>query len=41
MAGQLQQEGADSFAKSWDELMAVIALKAAVLNEGAYGRLAS
>src|SRR5947208_17164180 len=41
VAGQLQQEGADSFAKSWDELIAVIALKAAVLKEGVYSRLAS
>src|SRR6185437_8258520 len=41
IAGQLQQQGADSFANSWDELMAVIALKTSVLTEGVNSRLAS
>jgi len=31
LAAQLQDEGAKSFVKSWDELMAVIASKSAAL----------
>ena len=33
LAAQLQDEGAKSFVKSWDELMAVIATKSAVLKK--------
>jgi len=33
LAGQLQDEGATSFVKSWNELLAVIASKSAALNE--------
>jgi transaldolase len=33
LAGQLQEEGAKSFANSWNELMAVIASKSAALNK--------
>jgi transaldolase len=33
LAVQLQDEGASSFVKSWDELMAVIASKSAALKE--------
>jgi transaldolase len=32
LAAQLQEEGAKAFAKSWNELMAVIASKSAVLK---------
>ena len=32
LAARLQQEGAASFAKSWDQLMAVIEAKSAALN---------
>jgi len=35
LAAQLQDEGAKSFVKSWDELMAVIASKSAVLKKAA------
>jgi transaldolase len=34
LATRLQEDGARSFAKSWDELMAVIASKSAVLKKG-------
>ena len=37
LAAQLQDEGAKSFVKSWDELMAVIASKSAALKQGAAG----
>ena len=33
LAGQLQQEGAKSFVKSWNELMKVIASKSSVLKK--------
>ena len=33
LAGQLQDEGAPSFVKSWNELMAVIASKSAALEK--------
>ena len=33
--GQLQDEGAKSFVKSWNELMAVIASKSAALQQAA------
>jgi len=33
LAAQLQDEGAKSFVKSWDELMAVIAAKSATLKK--------
>jgi transaldolase len=33
LAARLQDEGADSFVKSWNELMAVIASKSAILQE--------
>jgi transaldolase len=33
LAARLQDEGAKSFAKSWDELMAVIASKGAALEK--------
>jgi transaldolase len=32
LAGQLQDEGAKSFVKSWEELMAVISSKSAALK---------
>jgi transaldolase len=35
LAGQLQEEGAKSFVKSWNDLMSVIASKSAALNEPA------
>jgi transaldolase len=35
LAAQLQEEGAKSFVKSWNDLMAVIASKSAALNEPA------
>ncbi len=35
LAAQLQDEGAKSFVKSWNELMAVIASKSAVLKKAA------
>ena len=35
LAAQLQDEGAKSFVKSWNDLMAVIASKSAALNEPA------
>src|SRR5262249_23280154 len=35
LAGQLQAEGAKSFVKSWDELLAVIASKSSALNRAA------
>jgi transaldolase len=35
LAGQLQDEGAKSFVKSWNELMAVIATKSAALKQDA------
>jgi transaldolase len=35
LAGQLQREGAGSFVKSWNDLMGVIASKAASLEKGA------
>jgi transaldolase len=35
LAAQLQDEGAKSFVKSWNDLMAVIASKSAVLNRAA------
>ena len=34
LAAQLQDEGAKSFVKSWNELMEVIASKSAALGEG-------
>jgi transaldolase len=37
LAAQLQDEGAKSFVKSWDELMAVITSKSASLNQAAAG----
>ena len=33
LAAQLQNEGAKSFVKSWNELLAVIATKSAALKE--------
>jgi transaldolase len=33
LAAQLQDEGAKSFVKSWNDLMTVIASKSATLNE--------
>ena len=33
LAAQLQDEGAKSFVKSWDDLMSVIALKSAALKK--------
>jgi transaldolase len=33
LAAKLQDEGANSFVKSWNELMAVIASKSAILQE--------
>jgi transaldolase len=33
LAARLQDEGANSFVKSWNELMAVIASKSAILQE--------
>ena len=33
LAAQLQDEGAKSFVKSWDELMGVIATKSALLEQ--------
>ena len=33
LAAKLQNEGANSFVKSWNELMAVIASKSAILQE--------
>jgi transaldolase len=35
LAAQLQDEGAKSFSKSWDDLMAVIASKTEALKEAA------
>ncbi len=35
LAAQLQDEGAKSFVKSWDELLAVIASKCAALKQAA------
>jgi transaldolase len=35
LATQLQQEGAKSFVKSWEDLMAVIASKSAALKQAA------
>jgi len=35
LAAQLQDEGAKSFVKSWNELMAVIASRSAALNKAA------
>jgi transaldolase len=35
LAAQLQDEGAKSFVKSWNELMAVITSKSAVLKKAA------
>jgi transaldolase len=35
LAARLQDEGAKSFVKSWNELMAVIAAKSAALKRGA------
>jgi transaldolase len=35
LAAQLQEEGAKSFVKSWNDLMSVIASKSAALNEPA------
>ena len=35
LAAQLQEEGAKSFAKSWNELMGVIASKTEALKEAA------
>jgi transaldolase len=35
LAAQLQDDGAKSFVKSWNELMGVIASKSAALNEPA------
>ena len=35
LAAQLQDEGAKSFVKSWNELMAVITSKSAALKEAA------
>ena len=37
LAAQLQDEGAKSFVKSWNELMEVIASKSAALGEGELG----
>ena len=37
LAAQLQDEGAKSFVKSWNELMAVITSKSAVLKEAVAG----
>ena len=37
LAAQLQDEGAKSFVKSWDELMAVITSKSAALKQAAAG----
>jgi transaldolase len=37
LAAQLQNEGANSFVKSWDELMAVIASKSAALAKASQG----
>jgi transaldolase len=34
LAAKLQDEGADSFVKSWNELMAVIVAKSATLGQG-------
>jgi transaldolase len=34
LAAQLQEEGAKSFVKSWNELLAVIASKSAALGKG-------
>ena len=39
LAAQLQDEGAKSFVKSWNELMAVIASKSAAVREGQLGNL--
>ena len=35
LAGQLQEEGAKSFVKSWNDLLEVIKSKSAVLNKTA------
>ena len=35
LAARLQDEGAKSFVKSWNELMAVIATKSDALKQGA------
>jgi transaldolase len=37
LAAQLQDEGAKSFVKSWDDLMAVITSKSASLKQAAAG----
>ena len=37
LAAQLQDEGAKSFVKSWDELMSVIASKSASLKQAVAG----
>jgi hypothetical protein len=37
LATQLQEEGAKSFVKSWNDLMAVIMSKSAALTEAAAG----
>jgi len=37
LAAQLQDEGAKSFVKSWDDLMAVITSKSAALKQAAAG----
>jgi len=37
LAAQLQQEGAKSFVKSWDELMEVIVSKSSALKQSAAG----
>ena len=37
LAAQLQDEGAKSFVKSWNELMAVITSKSAALKEAVAG----
>jgi transaldolase len=37
LAAQLQDEGAKSFVKSWDDLMSVIISKSAALKQAAAG----
>jgi len=37
LAGQLQEEGANSFVKSWNDLLAVIKSKSAALTAAAAG----
>ena len=41
LAVRLQSEGAESFVKSWNDLMQVISLKTATLDEGATLKAAS